>query len=102
MFAAWSYRSVEIYFQWLLRKPPFDAESKRRELLWKLNQIPVDLPENSITRRPTIYGGVWVQQNSLKAFLEAMEWVIREIKAVSAQASISYGYAGFARNPQPS
>jgi hypothetical protein len=83
MFAAWSYGAVEIYFQWLLRKPPFDAEGKRRELLGKLNQIPgVNLPEDSITRRPSINGGALVQEDSMKAFLEAMDWVIREIKAV--------------------
>ena len=34
--AIWSYGKIEIQFQWLQRRPPFDDESKRKELLRSL------------------------------------------------------------------
>jgi hypothetical protein len=40
LFAAWTYGTIEIYFRWLKEKPPFDDESKKFELLEKLNDLP--------------------------------------------------------------
>jgi hypothetical protein len=55
MFAVFTYGNVEIYFQWYQHKAPFDSETKRRDLLNRLNAIPgVSIPENGITRRPSI------------------------------------------------
>lgn len=46
--------SIEVQFQYMKRKPPFDEESKRRELLKLLNDIPgIDVPADTVTgRRP--------------------------------------------------
>ena len=44
---------VEVVFQFLVRRPPFDDVESRRELLKRLNEIPgVDLPEDALGRRP--------------------------------------------------
>jgi hypothetical protein len=49
--AIWTYGKIEIQFQWLMTKPPFNDELKRKELLNRLNQIPgVEIPEKAITR----------------------------------------------------
>jgi len=80
--AIWTYGKVEIQFQWLQKRPPFDAEPKRKELLSRLNQIPgISLPEDAITRRPNIYLSIFKDDNSLKQLLEILDWVIQEIKS---------------------
>ena len=80
--AIWTYGKIEIQFQWLQKRPPFDAEAKRKELLSRLNQIPgVSLPDDAITRRPNIHLSVFKDDNSLKQLLEILDWVIQEIKS---------------------
>ena len=82
LFAVYTYRSVEIYFQWYQYKPPFNAIEKRLELLQRLNQLPsVAIPEDAIGRRPTIPLSVLVEQKNTQDFLAVFEWVIEEIKA---------------------
>jgi hypothetical protein len=45
----------EFGFKWLSLRPPFDDETRRRDLLDRLNRIPgIDLPADSINLRPTI------------------------------------------------
>jgi hypothetical protein len=79
--AIWSYGKVEIQFQWLQIKPPSDAESKRKELLDRLNQIPgVNIPADAITRRPSIFLSALKDENALRQFLETLDWVVQEIK----------------------
>jgi hypothetical protein len=80
-FCIWTYGKVEIQFQWLLKRPPFDAESKRKELLDRLNQIPgLNIPTDAITRRPNIFLSALKDENALKQFLETLDWVVQEIK----------------------
>ncbi len=77
----WTYGKVEIQFQWLKTRPPFDSESKRKELLDRLNHIPgVDLPADAITRRPNIFLSVFREESVLKQFLETLDWMVQEIK----------------------
>ena len=46
---------VEVQFQWLMRRPPFDDLDLRRELLRRLNEVPgVSFADDAITRRPSI------------------------------------------------
>ena len=55
LFAVYTSGGVEIYFQWYQYKKPFDDEEKRKLILNKLNEIEgVNLPEDSINRRPSI------------------------------------------------
>lgn len=71
---------VEIQFQWMKIKPPYDNESKRIELLDKLNQIPgVSIPIESITRRPNIPLSVLKEPAILKQFLDVLDWAVQEV-----------------------
>src|SRR5690606_29185458 len=82
LFAAWSSGAVEMYFQWYAYKPPFDDESKRVDLLQRLNAIPgVSLPKDSITRRPSIPMARFAERSSLAAFLETFEWFLDTVRA---------------------
>jgi hypothetical protein len=78
--AIWTYGKVEIQFQWLKTKPPFNNESKRKEIVNKLNQIPnVNIPEDAITRRPNIPLLTFKEDTSLKQFQEVLNSMIKEI-----------------------
>jgi len=78
--AIWTYGKVEI--QWLKTKPPFDNETKRKEFVDKLNQIPnVNIPEDAITRRPNIPLSVFKENTALKQFLEVLDSMVGEIHA---------------------
>lgn len=80
--AIWTYGKIEVQFQWLMTKPPFSDESKRRELLNRLNQIPgVSIPEKSITRRPNIFLTLFEDESSLKQLLDILDWIVLEIKS---------------------
>jgi len=80
-FCIWTYGKVEIQFKWLQKRPPFDAESKRKELLDRLNMIPnIKIPPDAITRRPNISLSAFDDKDSLKQFLEVLDWVVQEIK----------------------
>jgi hypothetical protein len=71
---------MEVYFQWYQHKPPFDSEEKRMELLNKLNSVNgVDLPINSITRRPGIRISNLKDQAAVKQLMQVFDWVIQEI-----------------------
>jgi hypothetical protein len=75
----WTYGRVEIEFQYLL-KGPFESDEKRHELLARLNQIEgVNLPADSITRRPTFTIST-LSGERVSAFLSVMGWVVRELR----------------------
>ena len=77
----WTYGKAEIKFNWLKSMPPFSEESKRRELLNRLNKISgVSIPADAISRLPSIPLSVFKDETSLKQFFETLEWVIKEIK----------------------
>lgn len=80
-FALWTYGTLEIYFQWYAGKPPFNSESKRLQMLRKLNEVPgVSLPEESITKRPGIRLDVFKNAEALKKFKAIIQWYIEEVK----------------------
>jgi len=80
-FIIWTYGKAEIQFQWLQSRPPFNEESKRRELLDRLNKIPeVSIPVDAISRRPSIPLYIFKDEKTLDQFFETLEWVIKEIR----------------------
>ena len=80
--AIWTYGKIEIQFQWLMTKPPFNDEAKRKELQKRLNQIPgVSIPDIAITRRPNIFLSTFKEASSFKLLLETLDWVVQEIKS---------------------
>jgi hypothetical protein len=77
----WTYGSVEVQFQHMRSRPPFDDEARRSELLRRLNEIPdIALPEDSITRRPSIPLSALQDEPVLEQFLAVLDWVVQEIK----------------------
>ncbi|WP_420640989.1 hypothetical protein [Candidatus Leptofilum sp.] len=82
LFVVWTLGTIETYFQHYKSKPPFDETGKRQQLLRKLNGITgVDLPDDSISRRPTIPIAVFTEPNKLQQFLVIYEWMIAEIRS---------------------
>jgi hypothetical protein len=80
--AIWTYGKVEIKFQWLKTRPPFDNEASRKELLDRLNRIPgIQIPAEALTLRPNIFLSVFKEDATLKQFLETLDWIVQEIKA---------------------
>jgi hypothetical protein len=77
----WSYGRLEIEFQYLMRSAPFKEETKRVELLSRLNQIDgMNFPSDVITRRPSIVMGSLFEGTRLRDFFVVMDWVVHELK----------------------
>jgi hypothetical protein len=80
--SVWTYRTLEIQFQMMQTKPPFDDQSKRLELLHRLNQIPaVAIPTDAIPRRPNIALSTLKDETAMAQFLETLDWVLEEIRS---------------------
>jgi len=72
---------IQMQFEPLSSRPPFDSEEMRRELLGRLNNIHgVSLSDDAISRYPSIRFDIFEDQKRLDQFLEIIEWLIREIK----------------------
>lgn len=81
-FSVWTYGTIEIQFQWLKVRPPFDSEEARMELLKRLNHIPgVEIELSGITRRPPIRLSSLVEHHGTDRLLETLSWVVTEIRA---------------------
>ena len=82
LFAAYTYGAVEVYFQWLKSRPPFDSEEKRVEFLNRLNSAPsVSFPQDAISRRPSVRFSALMEPETLTAFTESLEWFLSEVRA---------------------
>lgn len=81
--AIYTYGRLEIQFQWLTR-PPFADLDLRREFLLRLNGVPgVDLPEDTITRRPSVPLAVLTDPPVLDAFLHVLDWFCETVRTRS-------------------
>jgi hypothetical protein len=73
--AVWTNGSVEVQFQHMRYRPPFDSEALRRELLERLNHLPdVNIPSNALTRRPSFRLSVLHDEAAFQEFLEILDW----------------------------
>jgi hypothetical protein len=82
MISVWTYGRVEILFQFMKERPPFNDEAKRHELLEKLNRSPgVDIAADAITVRPRILLSTLNDDAALTHFLDALGWFVEEVKA---------------------
>ena len=80
LISVWTYGRVEVQFQMMRSRPPFDAEPKRLDLLQRLNDIPnVSIPRDGITRRPSIPLSLFLDESALNQFLTTLDWIFREI-----------------------
>jgi hypothetical protein len=81
LFAVYTYGNVEVHFQYMKDKPPFDTDEKREELQAKLNQITgINIPLERIALRPSFPLSVLIDKGNLADFFKAFEWVIEEAK----------------------
>ena len=74
--ALYSYGRIELQFQYLKARPPFDDEQTRLELLRRVNEIPgVFFETDVITRRPSIPLSLLVGDPAAMAQLRGvLEW----------------------------
>ena len=85
-FHVWTDGRVVILFQLLKRRPPFDSDVLRRDLLDQLREIDdVDLPDDSIERRPRFPLALLESEDSFTAFTKAIEWVASTVKTPAPQ-----------------
>lgn len=79
--AVYTYGRVEIQFQWLTRQP-FDDLELRRQFLSRLNQIPgVSLPDDAITRRPSIQLSLFAADpTALKSLKDTLDWFCETVR----------------------
>ena len=80
--ALWTYGHLEIQFQGLRTKPPFDDLELRRELLDRLAAVPgFSIPPDAHERRPNVVLRALEDGESWSAFREAMGWYLQRIGA---------------------
>ncbi len=78
----WTSGLVQTQFGMMQTRPPFDDESRRMELLRRLNEIPgVDIPPDAISRYPSVPLSALEDQVTLSEFLEVLDWVVSEIRS---------------------
>jgi len=73
---------LQMQFHKLQTKPPFNDKTKRVDLLRRLNKVEgVSLPEDSIDRYPSIYLSALTSKNSLRQFVDVLNWFVQEVKS---------------------
>lgn len=81
LFSIWTNGSVELGFQYLQRKTPFNLEENRIELLSRLRAIPgLDLPVDSYNRRPNFPLAVLENPEALEQFKQVMAWAFAGLR----------------------
>lgn len=84
MFGLWTSSSIELQFQHM-NAPPFNALAMREELRQRLQRLPdVNIPADSLTRRPNFPLHVLSNDAALQHFLDVQDWIIAQIKAATA------------------
>lgn len=77
-----SQAAIEISFEYLKEKPPFNERPKRLKLLEKLNGISeVDVSPERIDKRPSVPVHALREEAALGQFLETLDWAVVEIGA---------------------
>jgi hypothetical protein len=72
---------IEITFQYLLKKPPFDNPARRLEWLHHINKIPgILLPDSAIDRRPNFPLLSLESEEAMTQFLTALDWFVGEVR----------------------
>jgi hypothetical protein len=77
---------VEISFQYIARRPPFDDRDLREQLRRELTKIPgVALPPASLDKRPSFPIGALADDAARAHFCAAMEWAFAQCGSGGAQ-----------------
>lgn len=78
----WADGRIAFQFSRMRRFPPFDEESKRLQLLHKLNGIPgISFTDDAIDKKPSIRFDLFRDDQNLHALLAALEWFAAEARA---------------------
>jgi hypothetical protein len=86
-FVLYTYGRVEVQFQYLKKRPPFDRLDLREELRSKLAAIPgFDLPPAAEARRPAVDLTALAPAEPFAAFTGAMDWAFAQATAASETA----------------
>ncbi len=84
LFNVYTYGAVEIQFQYLRKRPPYESKEKRQEMRERLNAIEgVHIAESKLDARPNLPLSALTNQESLKKFLDTFDWVVLEVKTSS-------------------
>jgi len=79
--AVWSNGYIELQFQHMRFRPPFDSEDKRREFRERVNRVPgASIPEDALARRPGFSLNLLASEKARAALLEAMDWFLKEVR----------------------
>lgn len=77
----WTSGTVQVPFQMMQARSPFDDDVKRLELRRRLNEIPgVHIPEDAVTRYPNIALAALKAESALEQFLAAFDWAVQVIQ----------------------
>lgn len=82
-FSIWSYGWVEIEFQYMKNKPPFDQEHLRQELARRLSAL-AGVPEisrDALSKRPNFRLSTLTNQATLQAFLSVFDWYLDTVRS---------------------
>lgn len=72
---------MQVPFQMMQARSPFDDDVKRLELCRRLNEIPgVHIPEDAVTRYPNIALAALKAESALEQFLAAFDWAVQVIQ----------------------
>lgn len=73
---------VEVAFQWMALRTPFDQEAMRRDFQQRLNAIPgVAIPDEKTTKRPSFPLGLLADERAMRSFLEALAWAFDQAES---------------------
>ncbi|HUW97133.1 MAG TPA: hypothetical protein VMW58_15230 [Anaerolineae bacterium] len=87
LIAVWTYGRVELQFQHMMGRAPFDDESKRVELLRLVSQIPgVSLREDVVSLRPALDLSVLNEAASMELFTHALDWAVDQIMSTQPES----------------
>lgn len=72
---------IEVVFQYLVTRPPFDVLQKRDELRTRLNRIAdVDIPASKLSLRPSVKFSTISNASGLELFIDTLRWFYGEVE----------------------
>lgn len=88
-FVIYSYGSVEVVFQWLANRAPFDDFALRDEFRTRLNRARgVEIAESGLQRRPSFSVDVLADATRRQGIFEALEWFAEVVGEFDRQAQL--------------
>jgi len=83
-----AYGTIEIVFQHLATRAPFDEPELREEMRQRLNRVRgIDLADDRLLKRPPFSLEVLADANARTAIIETLEWFMSELDRFDTEAS---------------